>query len=334
MGEEIWMKNVYFFTDLNRLSETLYQFDLEEFEQNEILVKLHMGEIKNKYYSKPSFVKHVIDVLKNVPTKPYLFDTTVAYRGLRHSKTGYLKLAKIHGFTKKKVGCDVVIDDNGIPVTIDGRRYDIADHIVNTKHIFAISHVKGHVATGMGGAIKNFGMGGVTKETKRRMHHGSRPLIQKEKCTFCGICAEICPFNAITVKNDLWSLNMRLCFGCGVCVDACNKNALHYKDADIQYLMACAAKACLQDKTVLYLNEIKRIARSCDCDPFAGPIICPDIGYVVSDDPVAIDKASIDLIYKVKADIFEEENQVSPFKQIQYGEEIGLGSSLYRLIEI
>jgi len=50
----------------------------------------------------------------------------------------------------------------------------------------------------------------------------------------------------------------------------------------------------------LYLNEMKRISRSCDCDPFAGPVICPDIGYLVSDDPVAIDKASLDLINNVK----------------------------------
>jgi hypothetical protein len=74
--------------------------------------------------------------------------------------------------------------------------------------------------------------------------------------------------------------------------------------------------------------------RSCDCDPFADPIICPDIGYLVSDDPVAIDMASLDLVNNIKKDIFKKENNVDPIKQIKYGEEIGLGSSLYKLIEI
>jgi hypothetical protein len=234
----------------------------------------------------------------------------------------------------KKVGCDVVIDDTGIVTTVENRDYEVAWHLKNSTHIFAISHVTGHVATGMGGAIKNFGMGGVTKETKKMMHHGSRPVYQKDSCTYCGVCAEVCPFGSIRVKGNNWKQNKISCFGCGVCVENCENEALKYKNADIQYLMTCAAKACVQDKNVIYLNEVKRIARSCDCDPFADPIICPDIGYLVSDDPVAIDKASIDLIYNVKENVFEKENKVNPLKQIQYGEEIGLGSSSYQLIEL
>jgi uncharacterized Fe-S center protein len=101
----------------------------------------------------------------------------------------------------------------------------------------------------------------------------------------------------------------------------------------MQYLLACSAKACVQDKNVLYLNELKRIAHGCDCDPAAGPIICPDIGYLVSDDPVAIDQASLNLINEVRPNIFEINNKVNPRKQIKYGEEIGLGSSSYDLIE-
>ena len=328
------MSNVIFFTDLEKFHDALAHFNIESFAGKKVPVKLHMGELKNKYFPKPEFVKHVIDELKMAHVEPYLFDTTVAYTGLRHSKTGYRKLAKIHGFTMKKVGCDVIIDDKGIPITVENREYAVAEHLVESTHIFALSHVKGHVATGMGGAIKNFGMGGVTKETKIRMHHGSRPIYQKDACTYCGACAEVCPFNALKVKENSWKQNMKSCFGCGVCVDACKSGALTYKDADFQYVLACAAKACVQDKNVIYLNEIKRIARSCDCDPFAGPVICPDIGYLVSDDPVAIDKASLDLVNDVKKDVFEKENNISPLKQIKYGEEIGLGSPSYQLIEI
>ena len=49
---------------------------------------------------------------------------------------------------------------------------------------------------------------------------------------------------------------------------------------------------------------------------------------------VAIDKASLDLINKVKENVFEKELKVNPFKQITYGEDIGLGSSSYSLIEL
>ena len=328
------MKKVIFFTDFKKLHEALEHFDIQDFAGKKVPVKLHMGELKNKYFSRPDFVKQVVDELKKINADPYLFDTTVSYTGLRHSKTGYLKLAKNHGFTKKKIGCNLVIDYLGIPVTIENREYEVAEHLADSTHIFAISHVKGHVATGMGGAIKNFGMGSVTKETKIRMHHGSRPVFLKDACTYCGACARVCPFNAIKVEKNLWKQNMRKCFGCGVCVDACKSNAMDYKDADLQYVLACAAKACVQDKNVIYLNEVKRIAKSCDCDPFAGPVICPDIGYLISDDLVAIDKASLDLIHDVRPDVFEKENHISPFKQIRYGEEIGLGSSSYELIKL
>jgi len=49
---------------------------------------------------------------------------------------------------------------------------------------------------------------------------------------------------------------------------------------------------------------------------------------------VAIDKASLDLVNNVKKNVFEKENNISPLKQIKYGEEIGLGSPSYQLIEI
>ena len=328
------MKKVIFFSDLEKLHEALENFDIQNFAGKKVPVKLHMGEIKNKYFSKPDFVKIVTDELKRVKADPYLFDTTVAYPGLRHYVSGYHQLARMHGFTTKKVGCDVVIDDSGVLKTVDNREYEVAWHLMNSTHIFAISHVKGHVATGMGGAIKNFGMGGVTKETKRKMHHGSRPIYKKDACTYCGVCAEVCPFDAIKIKGNKWKQNARNCFGCGVCIENCETGAIKNKDADFQYVLACAAKACVQDKNVIYLNELKRISKSCDCDPFADPIICPDIGYLVSDDPVAIDKASLDLIHGIKENVFERVNKVSPFKQIEYGEEIGLGSSSYTLIKL
>ena len=203
MGEENRMKKVIFFSDLNKLHDALYNFNIKSFANARIPVKLHMGEIKNKHFPKPNFVKPVIDELKKIKANPYLFDTTVAYTGLRYFVSGYQQLARIHGFTMKKVGCDVIIDDSGVLIKVENREFEVAWHLVNSIHIFAISHVKGHVATGMGGAIKNFGMGGITKETKLKMHRGSRPVFQKDACTYCGICAEVCPFDALKVKNSI-----------------------------------------------------------------------------------------------------------------------------------
>jgi len=328
------MNKVVFFTDLKDLHNAVIQFPLQSFSGKKVPLKLHMGEKKNPYFVKPELVKLVVDELKKASADPFLVDTTVAYHGGRHTKTEYLKLANLHGFTMNNLGCDVVIDDSGVSTMIEGRTFEVADHLKDATHIFALSHVKGHIQSGMGGAIKNFGMGGVTKETKIRIHDSSYPVYQKDACTYCGVCAEVCPFHAIKVNEESWDYNEKTCFGCGACVDACPSKALQHQDADLQFLLACSAKACVQDKTVLYLNELKRIAKGCDCDPNAGPIICPDIGYLVGDDPVAIDKASLDLINKVKENVFEKVNKVYPLKQIKYGEAIGLGSSSYQLIRL
>jgi len=328
------MTKVVFFTNIKKLHKALVLFSLQGFTEKKVPVKLHMGEKGNPYFVNPELVNYVVDELKKANAKPYLFDTTVAYHGSRHTKIEYQNLAKLHGFTVKNVGCEVIIDDSGVSTMVEDRTFEVADHLKDATHIFALSHIKGHIQTGMGGAIKNFGMGGVTKETKIKIHDSSYPLYQKDTCSYCGVCAEVCPFHAIKVDEESWDYSEKACFGCGVCVDACPSKTLQYQDADLQFLLACSAKACVQDKTVLYLNELKRIAKGCDCDPNAGPIICPDIGYLVSNDPVAIDKASLDLINKVKENVFEKVNKVNPLKQIKYGEEIGLGSSSYQLIRL
>lgn len=328
------MTNVVFFTEREYLAKALSYFPLHHFSGKKVPVKLHMGEKRNPYFVKPELAKAVVDELKKVDAAPFLFDTTVAYHGSRYTKSQYQDLARQHGFTMDHVGCNVIIDDTGVSTMVEGRTYEVATHLKNSTCIFALSHVKGHIQTGMGGAIKNFGMGGVTKETKIKIHDSSYPQYRKDACTYCGRCAEACPFHAITVNGESWEYKKRRCFGCDACVDVCQTNALQPIDADIQFLLACSAKACVQGKTVLYLNELKRIAKGCDCDPNAGPIICPDIGYLISDDPVAIDKASLDLINDVKHDVFFKVNKVNPLKQIQYGEEIGLGSSAYKLIEL
>jgi len=332
MGEKNGMKKVVFISDISKLGEALDHFDIKSFSGKEALFKLHMGEMGNKYYPKAKIVKPAIDTLKEKNVTPFFYDTTVAYPGLRHSKLGYEKIAKIHGYTK--LGCKVVIDDKGKEVKVEGRSFEVGTTLFDSHYVIAFSHVKGHIATGMGGAIKNFGMGGVTKENKRKMHRSSRPVYEKDKCNYCGLCAELCFTDAITVTEDKWKFSKRKCFGCGVCVDNCAQGALTNEDKNFHYLLACAAKACVQGKNVIYINDVNRIAKSCDCDPFAGPVICPDVGFLISDDIVAVDKASVDLVNKKKPDVFLKANKMDPLKQIQYGEEIGLGSTNYELIEL
>ena len=320
------MAEVYFFTKVGKLLGALDLLGIEDFKGARVPVKLHMGEPGNRYYISPSMVKLTVGRLKEIGAEPFLFDTTVAYSGPRSTKDGYERVAYRHGFGEDQMGCEVVIGEKGVKVVEGGHSFEVAKEMYESTHLVVMSHVKGHIQAGFGGAIKNLGMGGVTKGTKRMIHDMSTPRFLEEKCDLCGSCAEVCPFHAITVDLE-WKYDSVACGGCGKCVAACPSEALSYAVMDFQQGLALSAKACIWGKRVLYINTLVNIARSCDCDPNPGPVICPDIGYLASNEPAAIDKASLDLIDEMKPGIFEEVNRIDPLKQVKYAQEIGFRTS-------
>lgn len=49
--------------------------------------------------------------------------------------------------------------------------------------------------------------------------------VDVEKCTGCAACVEVCPVNAIGIKNDKAVISEQ-CVGCGACVGQCPNEAL------------------------------------------------------------------------------------------------------------
>ncbi|MGE5372784.1 MAG: 4Fe-4S binding protein [Solirubrobacterales bacterium] len=66
------------------------------------------------------------------------------------------------------------------------------------------------------------GMASYQRGTARIAHSGYRPVFQRESCSACGICTEICPFHAITIHEDAYAMvDLDCCMGCGLCVSHC-----------------------------------------------------------------------------------------------------------------
>ena len=62
--------------------------------------------------------------------------------------------------------------------------------------VISLTHFKGHEATGIGGTIKNLGMGGGSRAGKKEMHADGKPAVNESKCIGCGACHKICAHDA------------------------------------------------------------------------------------------------------------------------------------------
>jgi len=313
-----------------RLIEHLKQKLGEVFSPGDrVAVKLHMGEPGNKHYLKSDFTKKIIGILLDSGCRPFIFDTPVVYFSPRGSVDGYLKAAAKHGYDEKNMKAPVVISDRGFDVEGKLMKYRLASEPVEADGVLLLTHFKGHVACGAGGAIKNIGMGCMTKSTKGKIHTGGEPLYESG-CTECGTCVENCPTDNIIIEDGGPSFGQTWCPGCSNCVINCPENVIKAKTAPFGHLMAEAA--CLAHerfKKFYAINSLRGITKLCDCVADAGPVILDDIGFVCAEDMVSADLASLKLVAKKtgSSDFFREHNRTTAMDHVKAAAEI-LGRDL------
>jgi hypothetical protein len=192
--------------------------------------------------------------------------------------------------------------------------------------------------SGFAGTLKNMGMGCASRQGKLLQHSGTLPEVTVDKCIGCGACMAVCSANAIGIKNKKAILVRERCIGCGECTVACrtgaidikyDENVVKFQEKMVEY--ALGVKKALNSK-IVYFNFLEHITKNCDCMSKNETSAVPDIGIVYGMDPVAVDKASMDI---VGIDKFKEMfPEIDPLGQIKHAEKIKLGSSQYELSEI
>jgi hypothetical protein len=360
-----------FFTDLrakgnstNRVTKVRKLFEAAGFgsiikEKDLTAVKLHFGERGGDAFINPIFVRQVVEKILENGGKPFLTDSNTLYRGNRHNAVDHTINAIEHGFDYSVVKAPIIIAD-GLKskdvrwVEINGKHFDkvrIAANIQQSDSMIVMSHFKGHIMGGFGGAVKNLAMGGASAYGKMDQH-SVRPEVEEKKCIGCKECMQICPVDAHVYENGKVWIDKEKCIGCGECIIVCQQEAIgldwsseiepfHEKMAEYAF-----GSVLGKEENVGYINFLTRISPECDCFSWSDYPIVPDIGIVASKDPVAIDKACYDLVnqqvgFKQSAlksgwepgeDKFRGlKPQIDSLHTLRYAEKLGLGTMDYEL---
>ena len=233
-----------------------------------------------------------------------IVECNTAYPGSRNTSAAHWKTIREHGFDKiAKVD---IMDENGdmrIPVKDSTHiKYDIVGaHLANYDFMINLAHFKGHAMGGFGGVLKNQSIGVASSAGKSYIHTAGK----------------------VQSPNELWS----------------NLPAQDY----FLESMAAAAQAVADyfGDNILYINVMNNLSVDCDCDSSPDEPKLKDMGIMASLDPVALDKACLDMVFNHKSTegddakpLIERINRQHGTYIVDYAEKIGLGSKSYTIVNI
>ena len=328
-----------------------------------VVIKMHTGN--NMIYSTihPVFVRRVVQAIKDGGGKPFVVDVNWDTAG-----------AETRGYSTEVLGCPVY------PAAGPDEKYfyeyerpfkniknwKVSGLIQDSSFMVNFAHVKGHPSCGFGAAFKNIALGCMAGNTRGQMHDAMHydQYWFPEKCpdkSMLQTIVDSCPHNGIVIdKNDPNQLHMHFeeCNQCGRCLKVAPEGSLKIDAVNFHtFQEACAISTDIVLSTfapgkVVHLNLATHMTPVCDCFGFTSMPILPDAGVFGSDDIVALDTATLDVIAKTRLiednlpttmEVHTREGHPfrwlhgphkDPYKVTEYGEKLGLGTRDYELVDV
>ena len=225
-----------------------------------------------------------------------LVETNTLYEGDRYTTEKHRETLKVNGWTFCPV--DIMDEHGTVMLPIQGGKHfkemSMGKSITDYDSMVVLTHFKGHTMGGFGGSIKNIAIGCADGRIGMGMVHGAN-------------------------DKTLWGST---------------------KSPFMENMVESAMATCQHfGKHITFINVMRRMSVDCDCAGLAAEEPkARDIGILASRDIVAIDQACVDLVESLpeeeKHDLHERMHTREGLHQLEYGEEMGLGSRKYELIEI
>ena len=230
-----------------------------------------------------------------------VIECNTAYEGSRNTSEKHRRTFEKHGWYKY-FPVDLMDEDGYFEVDIPNgkviKKDYLGNHLKRYDSILLLSHFKGHPMGGFGGALKQLSIGFASSEGKAYIHSAGRTLDQ----------------------YDVW-------------------DKLPPQDKFLES-MADAASAVhnMYKGKIVYINMMCNMSVDCDCCAVAEDPCLKDIGILASTDPIAIDKACVDLVKnsgdKGVEHFMERVNSRHGEHTIEAANELGFGSIDYELVSI
>lgn len=229
-----------------------------------------------------------------------LVECNTAYNGKRSNTEQHRKVAEEHGFTAI-APLDILDEEGSISLPFEQglniKEDFVGSHFKNYDSYIILSHFKGHRMGGFGGAIKNMSIGIASASGKMWIHTA-------------GLTDNTNEFSkAFDTPQDKFLESMAEAAG--------------------------AVMLSLGDK-IIYISVMNKLSVDCDCSSNPAAPTMKDIGILASLDPVALDQACVDLVYKVHDghDLIKRIEDKNGVHTLEHAEKLGLGSRVYELVVI
>ncbi len=228
-------------------------------------------------------------------------ECNTAYEGMRNTTKKHKNLMESHGWTKYfKVDIMDEVEDLLLEIP-DGhviKKNYVGKNIQNYDSMLVLSHFKGHPMGGYGGALKQLSIGCASSRGKSYIHSAGK----------------------VTDQNILW-------------------DNVAPQDLFLES-MADASKSVVDyfHSKIVYINIMCNMSVDCDCCANAEDPCLKDMGMLISTDPVAIDKACLEIVKNSndpgREHFLERVNSRNGYHIIEAAEKLGIGSTEFELISI